>query len=42
MATHGEAWSPVSEPEAMNVDLTESPEDDGTGANKQDGDVNPL
>lgn len=42
MTTHGEAWSPVSEPEAMNVDPTESPEDDGTGANKQDGDVNPL
>ena len=42
MTTHGEEWSPVSEPEAMNVDPTESPEDDGTGANKEEGDVNPL
>ena len=42
MTTHGEAWSPVSEPEATNVDPNESPEDDGTGAKKQDGDVNPL
>lgn len=28
--------------EALNVDPTESPEEDGTSANKQDGDVNPL
>ena len=40
MTTHGEERSPVSEPEAMNVDPTESPEDDG--ANKEEGDVNPL